>query len=74
MKHQSFQKVWILTFVRLVYQINSLHEALKLKRNFLETEIVTGNTPFFVLTFASDRAVFYGNFAFSILVLSNKKW
>ena len=28
----------------------------------------------FVLTLASDRAVLYGNVAFSILVLSTKKW
>ena len=28
----------------------------------------------FVLTLASDRIVLYGNFAFSILVFSTKKW
>ena len=28
----------------------------------------------FVLTLASDRTVLYGNVAFSILVLSTKKW
>ena len=53
--------------------------------NFPENEIVTGETPFFVislyfvlcilfiLTLASDRAVLYGNVAFPNLIVSIKK-
>ena len=52
-----------------------------MKQNFQKNKVVTGKTPFlwqvhfvviilFVLTLAFDMAVFYGNDAFTILVLS----
>ena len=55
-----------------------------MKQNFQKNKVATGKTLFFVigsfctrhsivLTVASDMVVLYGNDAFSILVLSNKK-
>ena len=66
-------------------QMNSLWEVPKLKQNFHRNKIVTCKTPFFViglfcthhsnvLKLASDMAVLSGNDAFSILVLSTKRW
>ena len=56
-----------------------------MKQNIQKNIVVTGKTPFFmigpfvltflfVLTLASDMAVLYESDAFSILVLSTKKW
>ena len=55
-----------------------------LKQNFQNNKVVTGKTPYFVidpfrtphsiyLNIACDRAVLYGNVAFTILVLLTKK-
>ena len=84
-KLQRFRKLWIWTFGWLLHQTNFLYEALKLKQNFRKNKVVTGKTRFFVigpfvlpilfvLTLASGRAVLCGHVAFSILVLSTKKW
>ena len=77
--------MWLWTCRWLVHQINSLYEVLKLEQNFRKNKVVTGKTPFFVISPSrtphsiclnigfADWAVFYGNVAFSILVLSSKK-
>ena len=60
------------------------YKVLKLKQNFWKNEVVTGKTlafvigPFilptvFVLTLTSDRAVLYGNAAFSSVLLLKVK-
>ena len=70
---KSMNTVW--TFRRLVHQINSLYEILKLKQNFRKIKVVAAKTLFFVigpfvfpillvLALAPDRAVLYGNFGF----------
>ena len=68
-----------------VHQINSLYEVLKHKQNFRKKKVATGKTPFFVIgpfctphfislkNWASEGAVFYGNVALLILVVSTKK-
>ena len=76
-KFQRLQNVRIWAFGLLVHQIISLYEILKLKQNFQKYKAVTGQirslrwvhfvlTILFVLTWASDMLVFYGNDAFSI--------
>ena len=51
-KLQRFRKVWIWiwTFGWLVHQISSLYEVLNLKQHFRKTKVVTGKTPFFVIS------------------------
>ena len=67
-----------------VHQINSLYKVLKLKQKFRTNKVVNGKILFFVIApFCSHHsfclnisfwyAFLYGNDAFSILVLSNKK-
>ena len=82
MKLQRYENYEYQRFGWLVHQIISLYEVLKLKQNYLKTEVVTGKTPFsvhlvllilFVLTMTFDKTVLYGNIAFSILVFSTKE-
>ena len=83
-KPERLREVRIWTFGQLVHQI-TLYEVLKLKQKFrkklkqlLAKDRSLRQVPFvfpflFVLTLASDRAILYGNVAFSILLLSIKK-
>ena len=48
-KPHRLQKIRIWTFGKLVHQINSLKEVLKLKQNFQKNTVVTGKTPFFLI-------------------------
>ena len=81
-KLQRFWQVWIWTLRWLIHHINSLHKVLKLKQNFRKCKVVTGKNPFFMWYnmpilysyLASDREVLCGRVAFSVLVLSTKKW
>ena len=67
MKFQGLQMVWVWTFRSLVHQNNSLWEVVKLKKMFQKNEVVTGKTPFFVLTIlfvltlSSDMSIMYEN-------------
>ena len=63
MKLQRYENYEYQRFGWLVHQIISLYEVLKLKQNYLKTEVVTGKTPFsvhfvllilFVLTMTFD--------------------
>ena len=59
-KLQRFRKLWIWTFGRLVHQINSLYEVLKLKQNFRKNKVVAGKTSFFLIgPFCAPDSIFF---------------
>ena len=48
-----------MSFASLVHQINSLYEVLKVKQNFRKNEVVTGETPIFVIgPFCTHHSIF----------------
>ena len=63
--------IWVVGTLNLVF-IRGFYNEKTRKTSFCKVNFVL---PFlFVLTLVLDKAVLYGNIAFSIIVLSSKEW